>query len=53
MSHDRAVDWSDGGQFLQNCVHPTLVPLDVHHSFRNLLGLTSERVQLFTNLLST
>ena len=48
MSQDRAVDWSDGGQFLQNCVHPTLVPLDVHHSFRNLLGkwLTSERVQL-------
>ena len=48
LSQDKAADWSDGGHFLQTCVHPTLAPLDVHHSFRNLLGnwLTSERIEL-------
>ena len=41
-------DWSDGGLFLKTCVHPTLVPLDVHHSFKSLLGdwLTTERINV-------
>eukprot|EP00434_Breviolum_minutum_P037612 symbB.v1.2.033357.t1/scaffold4121.1/size44329/8 len=41
-------DWSDGGFFLTTCVHPTLVPLDVHHSFKSLLGdwLTTERINV-------
>ena len=42
-------DWSDGGFFLENLgVHPTLVPLDVHHSFKSLLGdwLTTERINV-------
>ena len=41
-------DWSDEGFFLKTCVHPTLVPLDVHHSFKSLLGdwLTTERINV-------
>ena len=39
-------DWSDGGFFLRTCVHPALMPLDVHHSFQKLLGswLTDDRI---------
>ena len=41
-------EWSDGGSFLKVCVHPTLIPLDVHHSFETLLGnlLTPERINV-------
>ena len=41
-------EWRDGGFFLSTCVHPTLTPLDVHHSFKSLLGgwLTAERINV-------
>lgn len=28
-----AAEWGDSGFYLKTCVQPTLLPLDVHHSF--------------------